>query len=130
MAVISVVDMVNKRFQKSQNKNYTIPQPNIMVNSSPCIEEANTSLFFSNLTNPLVNTPLKMLKVTKTVTILIQELNTLNCPYSSVVRIRVKIGVDIVLIPFCKNMHNINQIDALTYSEALLYFDNHLYNMT
>ena len=84
--------------------------------------EEKTFLSFSYFTSPLVYIPEYRFSVTKTLMILIHELNTPNLPYSSVDIIRVKIGVVITIIPFCKKEQTRNQMDALICMGTCLYF--------
>ena len=69
---------------------------------SPCIAEANWLLRSPNLTSPCMNTPQERFSVTNTDTMPSQELNTLNCPYSAVLSSRVKMGVVMATMPFCR----------------------------
>ena len=63
---------------------------------------------------PWEYTPEYRFRHTIGVIIYIQELKTLKLPYSSVVKTRVKIGVVMVDMPFCKKEHTKKTIEAFT----------------
>lgn len=98
-------------------------------NVKPCSAEDN--IFFSalNFINPCVYKPLDKFKVIITEKIACHELNTLYFPYSAVVNNRVKIGVDIIEIPFEKKPLIKNQNEALTCIGNDLYLSISLFKL-